>query len=239
MKDLKNTLLITTMILGIPMVFVGCTHVCCTRTKRAADVSAPLDRAIVLFDGTDFSHWTSQNGKPVQWKIVDGVMEVVPGTGSIITKRKFQDFKLHVEFNTPQVPPNVKGQKSGNSGVYLQRRYEVQILNSYGLKSKNNDCGALYKAKSPDKNVCKKPGEWQTYDITFRAARFEGEGEHLKKVENVRITVLHNGVVIHDNVELLNKTGAGQQEGPEPDSILLQEHGNKVRFRNIWIVPLD
>jgi len=193
---------------------------------------------IVLFDGKDFSQWMHEDGKPVQWEIADGAMKVIPKTGSIVTKQNFQDFKLHVEFKIPQMPPDVKGQGRGNSGVYLQRRYEVQILDSYSLEPANNGCGLLYKFKAPDKNVCKQPGEWQTFDITFHAARFEGKGENLKKVENARISVVHNGVLIHNNVEMLNKTGAGRPEGPEPGPILLQEHGNEVWFRNIWIVPL-
>jgi hypothetical protein len=193
---------------------------------------------IVLFDGKDFSQWTHEDGKPVRWEVEDGTMKVVPKTGGIVTKQNFQDFKLHVEFKIPQMPPGVKGQGRGNSGVYLQRRYEVQILDSYGLEPTKDGCGSLYKQKAPDKNVCKQPGEWQSYDITFRAARFKGAGENLKKVENARITVLHNGVLIHDNVELPDKTGAGRPEGPEPGPILLQEHGNEVWFRNIWIAPL-
>jgi len=215
---------------------------CNTRQQHDAARSAlpatPPSEKIVLFDGDDFSYWTHTNGRPVRWRLVDGTMQVVPGTGSIVSRETFQDFKLHVEFNVPRSPPGAKGQGRGNSGVYLQRRYEVQILDSYGLESKNNDCGALYGLKAPDKNACYKPGEWQVYDITFRAARFEGEDQHAKKVQNARITVRHNGVVIHDEVELENKTGAGDPEGPEPGPILLQDHGNKVRFRNIWIVPL-
>jgi hypothetical protein len=199
----------------------------------------PVSKAdkIILFDGKDFSQWTDENGKPVRWEMADGAMKIVPKTGSIITKQNFQDFKLHIEFKIPQLPSDVKGQGRGNSGVYLQRRYEVQILDSSGQEPTNNGCGSLYKLKAPDKNVCKQQGEWQSYDITFRAARFEGEGENPKKVENARISVSHNGVLIHNNVELQNKTGAGRPEGPEPAPILLQEHGNEVWFRNIWIVP--
>jgi hypothetical protein len=162
-----------------------------------------------------------------------GTTESVPKSGSIMTKRDFRDFKLHVEFKTPQMPPNVKGQGRGNSGIYLQRRYEVQILDSYGLEPKNNECGSLYRFKAPDKNVCRMPGRWQSYDIIFHAARFDGN----RKTKNARITVWHNGVLIHNDVELENKTGAGRPEGPEPGPILLQEHGNEVSFRNIWIVP--
>jgi hypothetical protein len=193
----------------------------------------------VLFDGKDFAHWAHANGQPVKWQIVDDAMKIVPGSGSIVTKRQFRDFKLHVEFKTPQLPANVKGQARGNSGVYLQRRYEIQILDSYGLPPKDNECGSLYTVKAPDKNVCKQPGEWQSYDITFRAARFDGQGKNAKKVKNARITVWQNGVLIHDDVEIPNKTGAGQPEGPEPGPILLQEHGSEVMFRNIRIVPLD
>jgi len=193
---------------------------------------------IILFDGRDFSQWVREDGKAAQWEIADGAMKAVPKTGSIMTKQSFRDFKLHVEFKLPQMPPDVKGQGRGNSGVYLQRRYEVQILDSFGLEPTNGDCGSLYKVKAPDKNVCKQPGEWQSYDITFRAARFEGQGENVRKTENARITVLQNGVLIHNDVELPNKTGAGRPEGPQPGPILLQEHGNEVWFRNIWIVPL-
>lgn len=229
----KYTLLVITVFTGsVPL--AGC-----TMTHKAPCFSATHDNAIVLFDGSDFSQWTHEKGKPIHWKIIDGAMQVLPKTGSIMTKRKFQDFRLHVEFNVPQTPLGLKGQGRGNSGVYLQRRYEVQILDSYGRKLKNNDCGAIYKVKAPDKNVCKKPGQWQSYDITFRAARFKKQGDNFEKTENARITVLQNGVVIHDDVRIPNKTGAGQPEGPQPNPILLQNHGNKVRFRNVWIVPLD
>jgi hypothetical protein len=150
-----------------------------------------------------------------------------------MTKDNYRDFKMHVEFKLPELPANVRGQARANSGVYIQRRYEVQILDSYGLESRNNDCGAIYTTKAPDTNACLKPGEWQTYDIIFRAARYEGN----TKTENARITVRQNGVLIHDDFEIPNKTGAGQPEGPEPAPILLQEHSNEIWFRNIWIEP--
>ncbi|NQT02310.1 MAG: PmoA family protein [Planctomycetes bacterium] len=190
--------------------------------------------AIILFDGEDFSHWTTGGDKDVGWKIVDGAMKITPKSGNIMTKRNFRDFKMHIEFKTPQLPPNVKGQGRGNSGIYIQRRYELQILDSYGLEPKKNECGSLYKFRAPDKNVCRMPGRWQSYDIIFHAARFDGN----RKTEKARITVWHNGVLIHDDVKLDNKTGAGRPEGLEPGPILLQDHGNEVLFRNIWIVPL-
>ena len=193
---------------------------------------------IVLFDGRDFSQWVHTNGKEVQWEIVGDAMRIVPRKGSIITKEDFKDFKMHIEFKVPQMPPNVKGEGRGNSGVYIQRRYELQILDSYGQPPRNNEGGSIYKFKAPDKNVSKKPGEWQSYDILFHAARFEGQGENARKKDDARITVRHNGVLIHNDVKIPNKTGAGRPEGPEPGPILLQDHGNKVEFRNIWIEPL-
>jgi hypothetical protein len=196
--------------------------------------TTPSDNAIVLFNGSDFSHWTTGSDRKIRWELDGDAMKVVPGTESIMTKRDFTDFKLHAEFKTPQLPANVKGQGRGNSGIYIQRRYEVQILDSFGLEPKDNDCGSLYRFKAPDKNACDMPGRWQSYDIIFHAAKFEGN----KKVKNAHITVWQNGVLIQNDVELENKTGAGRPEGPEPGPILLQEHGNEVCFRNIWIEPL-
>jgi hypothetical protein len=195
---------------------------------------APPKDAVVLFDGKDTSAWTHDGGKaPIDWPVADGAMTV--GKGSIVTRETYQDFRLHIEFCVPETPAGVKGQGKGNSGVYIQRRYEVQILDSHGIDPPaKNDCGALYQQRAPDKNACRKAGEWQAYDITFRSARFDASG---KKAENARITVIQNGLTIHDNVEITNKTGAGKPEGPDPGPILLQDHGNKVRFRNIWIVP--
>lgn len=204
-------------------------------------VRRPSSAIPVLFS-TSRPQWTHADGGPVRWKLVDGAVQVVPGTGSIVTTRVFQDFRLHVEFNVPQLPPLPEGAdrgNRGNSGVYLQRRYEIQILDSYGVKPKSWDCGALYRVRAPDRNASKPPGEWQSYDVLFRAPRWKGKGDDAHKIENARITVLHNGVLIHNDVELKNKTGAGQIEGPEPGPILLQDHGNEVQFRDVWVVPLD
>jgi hypothetical protein len=197
------------------------------------------EQAILLFDGKDFSQWRREGTGEIGWKIADGVMQSVPKTGSIMTKRDFANFILHAEFKTPVMPPEVKGQGRGNSGIYIQRRYELQILDSYGLEPKNNEGGSIYTFKAPDKNASKKPGEWQTYDILFHAARYADKDGKPVKVQNARITVFQNGVLIHDNVEVPRKTGAGQPEGPKPAPILLQEHGNEVSFRNLWAVPLD
>lgn len=193
------------------------------------------DNAVTLFDGSDFSHWRREGGGDIKWKLADGAMEIVPKSGGIVTKKPVRDFALHVEFKTPQLPASVTGQGRGNSGVYIQQRYEVQILDSYGLKPKNNECAGIYKFKAPDRNVCKKPGQWQSYDIRFRAARFKAD----KKTEDARITLYHNGVLVHDDVAIPNKTGAGRPESPEARPIRLQDHSNAVSFRNIWIAPLD
>jgi len=165
-------------------------------------------------------------------------MKVVPGTGSIMTKGNFGDFKMHLEFKLPQLETQVNGQDRANSGVYIQRRYEVQILDSYGLEPQDQDCGAIYKYKAPNKNACAKPNEWQSYDIIFRTARYDSNEPGATKINNAVITVWQNGVQIHKDVEIPDKTGAGKPEGPEPAPILLQDHSNQVWFRNIWIEPL-
>lgn len=183
-----------------------------------------------VLDAAQFVH---ENGSPCSWPSTEGVLEV--GKGSVMTKEKYQDFQLHVEFNLAESPDASKGQGRSNSGVYIQRRYEVQILDSItDDPPKNNGCASIYTRKAPDKNVGKKPGEWQTYDITFKAARFDSAG---KKTEGARITVVWNGVKVHDDYEIPDKTGAGKPEGPEPGPILLQDHGAKVKFRNLWILP--
>ncbi len=237
MKNAKAFVLTASLSAAI-MTLVGCANIRLSDVEYNArpqcDLVRPSD-AVVLFDGGDFSQWLGEDAGPVKWKIIDGAMQVVPDSGSIVTRDTFQDMRLHVEFNIPKSPGSSTGQSRGNSGIYIQRRYEVQILDSFGLQPDTGDCGAIYKTKTPDKNVCKKPGEWQSYDIFFRAPRWAGEN----KIENARITVLQNGIVIHNNVILPHKTGAGQGEGPTPGPVKLQEHGSNVKFRNIWIVPLD
>ncbi len=142
------------------------------------------------------------------------------------------DFRLHLEFRTPFMPA-ATGQARGNSGVYIQRRYELQILDSFGLQREYNFCGSLYKTRPPDVNMCLPPLAWQTYDVWFRTARFDVEQN---KIADARITVLHNGIKIHDNIAIPNKTGAGRPEGPDPLTILFQDHNDPVRFRNIWLM---
>ena len=147
-------------------------------------------------------------------------------------KRTFDDFRLHVEFQLPYMPAS-RGQKRGNSGIYLQSRYEVQVLDSFGLDGVFNECGALYRYQPPRINMCLPPLQWQTYDITFRSPRFDRDEN---KIQNARLTLKHNGVVVHDHFNIERKTGAGKKESPDPYPIRLQNHSDPVRYRNIWIV---
>ena len=196
----------------------------------------PAPGAIVLFDGSNLKQWTGLKRKKVGWKLLNqNTMEVVPKTGSIISKKSFGDHRIHVEFRTPFMP-NDRDQKRGNSGVYLQGRYEVQILDSYGLEGRDNECGGIYKVSRPRVNACAPPTHWQTYDITFRAPRFDSNG---KKTENARITVIHNGILIHEDVELPTFTGSSIAKNEvSVGQLMLQEHSNRVQFRNIWVEEL-
>jgi hypothetical protein len=196
--------------------------------------SKPPDGAIVLFDGKPLVGWVKDDGKTqAGWPVEDGVMTVGKGQGSIRTARSLGDFQLHVEFNVPYMP-QAKGQARGNSGVYLAGAYELQVLDSYGLKPQADDCGAIYKQVVPLVNACKPPLQWQTYDITFHKARVES-GTAVKKA---RITVLQNGLKIIDDAEIApTPGGVGIKEGDD-GPLMLQNHGNDVQFRNIWAKPL-
>jgi hypothetical protein len=207
----------------------------------ATNRDAPSD-AIVLFDGTDINkEWTGMDGKPSIWTIKDGALISTKGSGYIKTKRVFSDFQLHIEWKTPT---EVSGfsQGRGNSGVFLQELYEVQVLDSYDNRTyRNGQAGAMYKQYAPLVNVCRKPGEWQTYDIIYTAPRFSHDS--LTYFTPPRVTVIQNGVLVQNNVSLRGPT---QYIGmPEytikkhgPLSILLQDHGNPVAYRNIWIRDL-
>ena len=182
----------------------------------------PLEEAIVLFDGTSVDQFDNA-------KLVDGKYL---GATNATTKEKFGDHQLHIEFRTPFMPTS-RGQSRGNSGVYVQGRYEVQILDSFGLDGRDNECGGIYSISEPDINMCFPALVWQTYDIDFTAARYDDDG---KKTKNARITVIHNGVVIHDDIEVKHGTPGHHPEGPGDDHLYLQDHGNPVVFRNIWVV---
>jgi len=181
----------------------------------------PPAGALVLFDGTNADAWAGGH--------MDDRKLLAAGTKS---KQKFGDFTLHVEFRTP-FKPTARGQGRGNSGVYLQDRYEVQVLDSFGLKGESNECGGIYSKIKPRLNACFPPLSWQTYDIDFEAARFDADG---KKKKDAVATVRQNGILIQDHVDIPGPTGGGQPEKAEPGPIQLQGHGNPVFFRNVWIV---
>ena len=196
--------------------------------KRASRESptlnaAPPAGAVVLFDGKGI------NGFPKSRVTPNGLL--IEGCTS---GEKFTDFTIHLEFRLPYMP-TARGQARGNSGIYLQGRYEVQMLDSFGLEGKDNECGGIYKVAQPRVNMCYPPLTWQTYDIDFTAAKYDAAG---KKTANAKVSVKHNGVLIHENVEIPNTTGSApvKDEANTPGPIFLQNHGNPVRYRNIWVV---
>ena len=207
-------------------------------------VGGPPSDAIVLFDGKDLSRWNNVKGGEAKWLVKDGVMTVVPHSGSIATKQEFGDVQLHLEWATPAEVVG-EGQGRGNSGVFLMGQYEVQILDSFNNKTYfDGQAGAIYKQYAPLVNASRAPGQWQTYDIVFHAPAFDAQGNVTKRA---RVTVLHNGVLVQDNVEILGSTslkGGAQHDNPEykphpPKApLVLQDHNNPVRFRNIWVRPL-
>ena len=206
-----------------------------TASTQDSSGKAPSD-SVVLFDGKDLSRWTDEKGKPAAWLVEDGAFIVKAGAGSIVTKDVFGDCQLHLEFSSP-VPPKGRDQGRGNSGVMLYRRYEFQVLDSFdNLTYPDGHAGAIYGQYPPLVNASRKPGEWQTYDILFTAPRFKSDGS----LESpAYATMLHNGVVIHNHTALLGpmnfrglpKYTRHEDRGP----ILLQDHGNPVRYRNIWV----
>jgi len=200
--------------------------------KRPPTLGAkPPEGAVVLFDGTNVDAWVF---KKTPWAIVEGgAMEIRPG--NMHSKQKFGDARIHVEFRTPFMP-GARGQARGNSGVYVAGRYEIQVLDSFGLEGLDNECGGIYKKGRPKVNACLPPLEWQTYDITYQAPRFDASG---KKTANAVLSVTHNGILIHDKLELDGACGGGiSNTEAATGPLLLQDHHNKVQFRNIWVKPL-
>jgi hypothetical protein len=192
-------------------------------TRKSPTLGAkPPKGALVMFDGTSVEAFN--NGKLIDGKYL--------AASNVSSKKKLGDHSMHIEFRTPFMPTS-SGQGRGNSGVYIQGRYEMQVLDSFGLEGENNECGGIYSISKPAVNMCLPPLSWQSYDFDFTAARYDDAG---KKVKNARVTVKHNGVVIHDDIELTHGTPGHHPEGPGPDALFLQDHGNPVVFRNIWVV---
>jgi hypothetical protein len=201
--------------------------------------TAPPSDAIVLFDGSNLDQWESKKGGPVPWKLENGILTVVKGSGGIITKQKFGDVQLHLEWRSPGVIEK-EGQGRGNSGVFLQDRYEIQVLDSYENPTYvNGQAGAVYKQHIPLVNACRPPGEWQSYDILFTAPRFREDGRLFCPGT---ITLIHNGVLIQNHVTVQGTTenvGLPKVIGHDlKQPLMLQEHGNPVSYRNIWIREL-
>ncbi|MHC4396053.1 MAG: 3-keto-disaccharide hydrolase [Planctomycetota bacterium] len=200
--------------------------------------SQPPADAIVLFDGRNLSQWESQKGGPAKWKVENGYMEVIKKTGGIRTKRSFGDCQLHIEWATPANPTG-KDQHRGNSGVFLMNTYEVQVLDSYNNPTYSDGlAGSLYGQKPPMVNACRRPGQWQSYDIIFRRPIFKGK----KAVRPATITVLQNGVLVQDHWEIKGPTWHKRRSHyvahGDKLPLSLQDHGDPVRYRNIWIREL-
>jgi hypothetical protein len=191
------------------------------RTSPTLGAKAPKD-ALVLFDGTGADKW--ENGQMTEDKLLKA--------NNPATKEKLGDHTFHIEFRTPFMP-DARGQGRGNSGVYLQSRYELLVLDSFGLEGANNECGGIYSISKPAVNACFPPLAWQTYDIDFTAAKYDDKG---KKIKNARATIKHNGITIHDDLELTHGTPGRLPEGPGDAPLYLQDHGNPVHYRNIWVV---
>ncbi|HVS14849.1 MAG TPA: DUF1080 domain-containing protein [Thermoanaerobaculia bacterium] len=203
------------------------------------DAGAPPSDAVVLFDGADLSAWTGRDGGAAPWEVADGAFTVVPGSGAIQTRRVFGDVQLHLEWRTPEAVSG-EGQGRGNSGVFLMGLYELQVLDSYQNRTySNGQAAAIYKQHVPLVNSSRPPGVWQTYDVVFRAPRFAADGTLERPAT---MTVLHNGVLVQDHVELRGPTLYIGEPSYQPHArelpLMLQDHGNPVGFRNVWIRPL-
>lgn len=242
MQDMKNLLIILFLLivcnLSAQITKPEATEIYQPVPKKVNTVGQVPSDAIVLFNGSDFSEWEHLDGTEVQWMMEADAMVVKPGTGNIQTKRKFRNFQLHIEWRSPTELVG-EGQGRGNSGVFLQKRYEVQVLDSYSSSTYvNGQAGALYKQSIPLANACKPVGEWNTYDIIYKAPIFNEDGI---KVSSAYVTVIHNGVVIQNHQIILGTTeyiGFPKNIAHGPDAIMLQDHDNPVAFRNIWIREL-
>ena len=220
--------------------------------KITAEPGQPPSDAIVLFDGTSLDNWESTKGEPTKWRLVDGALESVKGAGYIRTKQSFGDCQLHIEWKTPEgVPARVTDQNRSNSGVFFMGRYEVQVFDSWQKQSEypGMECGGIYQrwdqgrtppgfeGHSPRINASRAPGQWQSFEVVFRAPRFDARG---KKVENARfVEVRVNGVVVQNNVEVTGPTRASMWEDEKPlGPIMLQGDHGPITYRNVWVLPI-
>lgn len=245
----------TSLSLVLSLIFLSCASAQLSTGWKAHDLNRPAPTvvtpakqignapsdAIVLFDGTDLSHWKSGNDQPAKWEIFDGAMESVPKSGFIYTKEEWGDCQLHIEFASPKKVKG-SGQGRGNSGVFLMGKFEVQVLDSFENETyADGSAGSVYGQYPPLVNASRGPGEWQTYDIVFRRPRFDESGNLTQRAQ---ITVLHNGVLIQDAVKAFGPTSWIQHQSYDglksktKGPVSLQDHGNPVRYRNIWIRPL-
>lgn len=203
------------------------------------DFSAPPSDAIILFDGRNLESWTDANGKAARWTVGNGSMTVAKGTGDVKTRQTFGDIQLHIEWRTPAKVEG-EGQGRGNSGIFFCEMYELQVLDSYNNRTySNGQAGSIYKQAIPMVNASRGPGEWQTYDAVFLAPKFNADGSLNTPG---RITVLHNGVLIHHNTEIKGTTeyiGKPRVTAHGKGSLRLQDHGNPTSFRNIWVRELN
>ena len=203
--------------------------------RQNLPVPPPAD-AVILFDGKDLTNWRSEDGGPAKWIAREGYMESVKGSGYIFSKQMFGDVQLHVEWATP-VPPKGKSQGRGNSGVFLMGLYEIQVLDSYENDTyPDGQAASVYGQYPPLVNACLPPGEWQSYEIVFRRDRYDADG---KLTRPARVTVIHNGILVQDNVEIWGPTNWLQHSPYKVHAdklpVSLQDHGNPVRYRNIWL----
>ncbi|MBN1816007.1 MAG: DUF1080 domain-containing protein [Sedimentisphaerales bacterium] len=237
---MKSQVIAAGCVFGLVIVAAGIVGIAQDKIEPAPKIvdpgpaGGPPSDAIVLFDGKDLSAWRSGNGE-ARWKVEDGYVQV-NGTGNVFTKAEFGDCQLHVEWAAPaEVKGN--GQGRGNSGVYLQGRYEIQVLDSWDNPTYfNGQAGAFYSKFAPLVNPCRKPGQWQVYDIVFHAPRPRAGGG----VEPGSFTVFFNGVLVQDHVPVEGSTTAAAFSGAVPKGpLMLQDHGNPVRYRNLWIRPLN
>jgi hypothetical protein len=202
---------------------------------RGAVGLEPPTNALVLFDGRGLEQWCDADGGAARWIVEGDELLVAPGAGDLFTRRDFCDFQLHLEFWLPHMP-QASGQDRANSGVYLQGRYELQLLDSFGMEPTDDGCGALYRTAPPLWNACRRPEVWQSLDVAFCCAGDDADAAARGR-PRPRLTVFLNGILIHNNLAIPGPTAGAMTSDDAGGPIRLQDHGSAVRFRNVWVVP--